>query len=148
MLETTATELVQAHPDAIYSGGTVANRLIKRATTTIPVVVTSDDIIRDDIVTSLSRPDANITGISIFATELDEKRLGLLLGMLPDTRHIGALVDPGTTPDGHLKKLVATAQSRGAQLSVYRAAADNEISVAIDGAKAAKVDALTVLASA
>jgi putative ABC transport system substrate-binding protein len=148
MLETGAAELVRANPDAIYSGGAVANRIIKRATTTIPIVVTSDDIIREGIVTSLSRPDGNITGISIFATELDEKRLGLLLGMLPDIRHIGALVDPGTTPDGHLKNLVAAAQSRGAQLSVHRAADDNEISPAIDGAKAAKVEALTVLASA
>jgi putative tryptophan/tyrosine transport system substrate-binding protein len=147
-LEASAAELVQAQPDAIYSGGAVANQIIKRATTTIPVVVTSDDIVRDGIVTSLSHPDANITGISIFATELDEKRLGLLLSMAADIRHVGVLVDPGTTPDDHLKRLAASAQSRGVRLSVYRAAADQDIAPAIDSAKAAKVEALTILASA
>jgi putative ABC transport system substrate-binding protein len=147
-LEAAAFEVVQKKPDAIYSGGTAANRAVKRATTTIPIVVSSDDMIREHLVPSLARPGGNITGISILAPELDEKRLEFLINIAPGIRNIGALVDPGTTPPDHLQMLIAVARSRGVRLSIHPAAADREIEGAIEAARAAGTEALTVLTSA
>ena len=110
--------------------------------------MTSDDIVEDDIVASLARPGGNITGISILAPELDEKRLGILIELIPGCRQLAALVDPATTPPNHLQKLITTAQSFGVQLLVCRARSDREIGGAVEAALAGGAEGVMVLASA
>ena len=58
-----------------------------------------EGLIESGIVTSLSRPGANVTGVFMFAAELDGKRLGLLLEAMPSARKIGVLNPalPGAT---------------------------------------------------
>lgn len=147
-LEAAAVRVAKRRPDAIYSGGTAANRAVKQATTTIPVVVTSDDIVGDHIVESLARPGGNITGISILATELDAKRLSLLIDLVPGIHHVGVLFDPATTPADHLPKLAAMAHALGVDLSMHGAASHLAIGSALEAARAAGAQALTVLTSA
>lgn len=147
-LEATALEVAAQKPDAIYAGGAVAGRAVKKATKTIPVVLSSDDMIGDRIVKSLARPGGNITGISILAPELDDKRLGLLLETTPGIHHVAALVDPATTLPGQLEALVRIARSHGVELSIHRAASAGEIGGAIASARASNAEAFTVLTSA
>ena len=52
---------------------------------------------------SLARPGGNITGISILATELNGKRLELLMEALKDARRIAVLSDPRITTPKQLK---------------------------------------------
>jgi ABC-type uncharacterized transport system substrate-binding protein len=147
-LDAVAADIAASRPDAIYCGGDAADQAVKRATRTIPVVMTADDAIRAGIVASLAHPGGNITGVSILATELDGKRLSLLIALIPGIARMAALVDPKTTAPRQLQELVAEARSRGVELSIHRAGTAREIAPAIDRARAEGAQALDVLASA
>ena len=89
-----AAELVQLKLDVIVTGGAVAGIAMKNATTTVPIVATTGDPVRLGLVTSLSHPGGNITGLSLISPELAAKRLELIREFLPKATRIGELVDP------------------------------------------------------
>ena len=90
-----AAELVQLKVEVIVTFGAVGSVAAKNATTTIPIVATTGDPVRLGLVSSMSRPGGNITGVSMIAPELAAKRLELLRELLPKVTRIGELVDPG-----------------------------------------------------
>ena len=92
-----AAELVQMNLDVIVSFGAVAGVAIKNATTTIPIVATTGDPVRLGLVSNLSHPGGNITGVSSIAPELAAKRLELIREFLPKATLVGELVDPANT---------------------------------------------------
>jgi putative ABC transport system substrate-binding protein len=147
-LEATARELVELNPDAIYGGGDEAGRALQRATRTIPIAMLADDLLRAGLVASLAHPGGNITGVSIFAPELDGKRLEILVEILPGVSRIAVLVDPNTTAPDQLRTLAEVAGSRGIELLLHRAASREEIAPAIAAAQAEGAQAINVLASA
>jgi putative tryptophan/tyrosine transport system substrate-binding protein len=69
-----AVELVNRGVDVIQAGGDAAVGAAQRATSTIPIIALTDDMLGQGFVRSLAKPGANITGVSIFASELDDKR--------------------------------------------------------------------------
>ena len=74
-----ATELVRLKVDVIVSGGNSATQAAKKATNTIPIVMTQvSDPVASGFVASLARPGGNITGLSTLAPEISGKRLELL----------------------------------------------------------------------
>jgi putative tryptophan/tyrosine transport system substrate-binding protein len=89
-----AEELVQLRPDVIVTTGAVASLAAKKATTTIPIVSLTGDPVLIGLVTSMSRPGGNITGMSTVAPELAAKRLELLKELSPTATRVGELVDP------------------------------------------------------
>jgi putative ABC transport system substrate-binding protein len=75
-----ARDVVNTHPDLIFSHSTRLALNFKAATTTIPIVTTTADPIAGGLVSSLARPGGNITGVSADAgIEVLAKRLALLL---------------------------------------------------------------------
>jgi putative ABC transport system substrate-binding protein len=90
-----AAELVQLKVELIVTFGAVAAVAAKNSTTTIPIVTTTGDPVRLGLVSNMSRPGGNITGVSTIAPELAAKRLELLRELLPKATRIGELVDPG-----------------------------------------------------
>src|SRR5262245_2351182 len=82
-----AAELVRLNVDVIVTIGTLAPLAAKRATSTIPIVMTSaGDPLGSGLVASLARPGGNVTGMSLMAPELGGKRLELLKEVLPGSR--------------------------------------------------------------
>jgi len=92
-----AAELVQMKVDVIVSFGAVAAVALRNATTTIPIVAMTGDPVRLGLVSNLSHPGGNITGLSLIAPELAAKRLELIRELLPKATLIGELVDPANT---------------------------------------------------
>ena len=79
-----AKELVDLKVDVITAFSTPAVIAAQKATQTIPIVFAGvGDPVGSGLVSSLSRPGGNITGISILATELSGKRLELLEEIVP-----------------------------------------------------------------
>jgi putative ABC transport system substrate-binding protein len=89
-LPTLAAELVHRKVDVILAINTPASQAVKNATQTIPIVFTwVGDPTR--LVTSLSRPEANVTGLTTFTSELGGKRLQLLKEALPGLSRVAVL---------------------------------------------------------
>jgi putative tryptophan/tyrosine transport system substrate-binding protein len=91
----------------VAAAGAHAVRAAQRAAPTIPVVAMADDLQGDGLVDSLAHPGSNTTGVSIFATELDAKRLELLAEMVPGARRVAALSE--SKSDLSVPKVAATA---------------------------------------
>src|SRR6516165_8825196 len=142
-----AARLVAAGVDVIWTGGYPRTRTAQQVTRTIPIVTMADDLVLSGLVTSLSHPGGNTTGISLLATELDGKRQELLTELVPTARHIAALADPRVTEPEQLRALEDAARMHGIKLSTYQATKPDEIIPAIDSAQASGAVAFNVLAS-
>jgi putative ABC transport system substrate-binding protein len=142
-----ATELVKAKVDVIVATGDSAIRTVQQATTTIPILGSTDDMVGSGVVNSLARPDGNITGTSLLSTELDGKRLEILIEALPGLRHMAALADSKTTAAPRLRSLQNAAQERGIELSVHQIAEPDEIPDALEAGKDSGAAAINVLSS-
>jgi ABC-type uncharacterized transport system substrate-binding protein len=91
-----AADLVRLNPDLIISVNTAALLALQRATTTIPIIMLGTaDPVALGLVGSLARPGANITGMSVMAPELSQKRLELLKEVVPNLERVTALSNPG-----------------------------------------------------
>ncbi len=143
-----ALELVKAQVDIILVGGDAAVRAAQQATTEIPILALTDDMVGQGFVASLAKPGGNTTGVTILASELDGKRQGILIEAIPGVRHVAALLDSNITPLSHLKELEDAARQRGVELSFHRVDVPKGIQAAIDAVKASGAAALNVLASA
>jgi len=90
-----AAEFVRLKVDVILANGTGA-AAIKQATATIPIVFPlAPDPVGGGLVASLARPGGQITGLSIQATDLAGKRLGLLREVVPGLRRLAIMFDAG-----------------------------------------------------
>jgi putative tryptophan/tyrosine transport system substrate-binding protein len=97
-----AAELIQTKVDVIVASGTEASQAAKKATGTIPVVMSNTgDPVGAGIVANLARPGGNITGLSLLATELSAKRLELLKETLPKLARVAVLWNPSQSAYAH-----------------------------------------------
>src|SRR5262249_10995755 len=107
-----ATDLVDRKVNVIVAGNHPAAKAAQAATATIPIVALADDMEEAGLVPSIARTGSNITGVSIFGSELDEKRLELLKEMVP--RRMAALAESKTRPS--VAQVAATAHRLGIEL--------------------------------
>jgi putative ABC transport system substrate-binding protein len=142
-----AADLVRSKVDVIYATGDAAIRAAQRATTTIPILGTTDDMVESGLVKSLARPDGNTTGTSFLSADLDGKRQEILIESVPGLRRIAAIADSNRTAGARLAALKEAARVRNIDLSIQQIAKPEEIPAAIDAAKASGAAALNVLAS-
>ena len=135
-MQALALDLVQRQVAVIVTtGGETSAVAAKAATTTIPIVFnTGTDPVRLGLVASLARPGGNATGVNIFTTELAEKRLGLLLDVVPAEVTIAILLNPNFAPAlANGREAEAAARAVGKEIVVFNAANESEIDTAFAG---------------
>jgi len=142
-----AAELVQRNVDVILTTGTTTTQAAKRATSTIPVIMTFvSDPVEAGFVASLAHPGGNITGLTNLGPELSGKWLELLKQIAPKASQVGVLMNPTTRPHRILMKDMTGAAKT---LALELQSVDIRDAKALEGvlakAKKARFDALIVL---
>jgi putative ABC transport system substrate-binding protein len=146
-----ATDLVNRQVAAIITTGNEGAAFAsKAATATIPIAfLAGGDPVRQGLVTSLARPEANLTGVSFFAGELTAKRLELLRALVPGATRVALLIDPANTAvtQSTLQDVEPAARAIGLQLTVLNAGTSREIDQAFAMLGRERPDALLVAGS-
>jgi putative ABC transport system substrate-binding protein len=129
-----ASELVR-WPVAVITatGGSYSALAVKAATTSIPVVFgVPDDPIRLGLITSLARPNSNLTGISFFTNQVGGKRLELLRELVPRAVRIAVIVNPSnkTIAGPILEDVEAARIAMGLQIQIINATTSRDIDTA------------------
>jgi len=143
-----AADLVRRQVAVIVTPiGTTTALAAKAATATIPIVFSAGtDPVKAGIVTSLSRPGGNVTGVNYMASELGAKRLGLLHEMAPRAARIAFLVNP-TNPipaESMIKDIKAAGSVAQRHIDVFTASTNREIETAFAALVQSRADALIV----
>jgi len=128
---------------ATTASGAFAARAV---TTTIPIAfVSNQDPVKLGLVTSLARPDSNLTGINFLTGELSAKRLELLQALVPTAARIALLVNPTeSVTQSTLKDVETAARARRLQIQVLNASTSGEIDAAFATIGRERPDALFV----
>jgi putative ABC transport system substrate-binding protein len=147
-----AADLVRRRPAVIVtSGGPTAALAAKAATTTIPVVFgVGEDPVRLGLVTSLTRPSGNLTGVNLFVNELEAKRLELMHQLVPRAARIAVLVNAvdERNTETTLREVGTAARAIGLQIQVLKGSSAREIADAFAAIGPERPDALFVGAHA
>jgi putative tryptophan/tyrosine transport system substrate-binding protein len=146
-----ASELVAHRVSVIAAtGGNVSGLAAKSATSTIPIVfIVGDDPVKLGLVAALNRPGGNVTGMSVFTTELGTKRLELLNELVPEGTGFGLLINPNYQGASSEATSVQTAaRSLGRPIVVLNARSEREIDDVFATLADRKVGALIVDADA
>ncbi len=126
-------DLVHRQVSVIVAPTTPSVLAAKAATKTIPIVFfVAGDPVDLKLVTSLNRPDGNLTGATTLTLEVGPKWLQLLHEMVPNATSLALLVNP-TSPnlaEAQSRDLRTAARSRGLQLHVLQASTDLEFDAA------------------
>ena len=145
-----AAELVHRRVSLIVAaGGTVSARAAKEVTTTIPILfIVGPNPIGDGLVTSVSRPGGNATGVALYTSELLPKRLELLEKLLPRAAKIAVLVNPSDAAHELETKYAEDAMRvTGQQMVLLKVSAERDFEPALVSAGQQRVDALLVSAN-
>ena len=107
----------------------------------------SSDLVASGFVRSLAHPGGNTTGISVLGFEVNGKRLEILMQVVPSARRIAVLTEPRVMQPAELKPLENAASARDVELVIFTAGVPEEITPAMDKAKASGAGALNVLSA-
>jgi putative ABC transport system substrate-binding protein len=140
-----AADLIRSQVAVIIATGG-SSLVAKAATRTIPIVCAiGSDPVKLGLVASINRPGGNITGVSVFTTTLEAKRMELLHEFVPKTPLVGVLVDPNWSgaPD-QLPEIKAAARAIGQAIQVLNVSSESDIDVAFASLVKARAGAVSV----
>jgi putative ABC transport system substrate-binding protein len=129
-----AARLIESRAAVIVAtGGDVAMRAAKAATTTIPIVfTTASDPVLGGLVASLNRPGGNLTGVTNLGVELVPKRLELMHELVPAAMEVALLINPNNpNTAASMDENQAAARTLGVGLHVLRAGTESELDTVI-----------------
>jgi putative ABC transport system substrate-binding protein len=142
-----AGELVSRGATVIFAEGNAnAARAAKGATASIPIVFANGgDPVRLGLVSSLNRPEGNVTGVSFFFSALGAKRLEIVRELKPALARIGFLVNPdNVVTETDVADMEVVAHSIGLQLIVAKATKQDDFDAAFSKLSESRADALLV----
>ena len=141
-----AAQFVRRNVGVIAAGAPPAALAAKAATKTIPIVfVVGFDPIKAGLVASYNRPGGNATGVCLITSTLAQKRVELVLELVPKAHTISMIVNP-TFPDTAIEVQDAqtAASANGRQLRIVNAGTAAEIDSAFAMIQEQSADVLIV----
>ena len=140
-------ELLAQRVELIVTAGTPASLAVKKATTSVPLVMVAvGDPVDTGLVASLARPGGNITGINSTVEGLEGKRLELLREVIPKLSHVAVLWNPeNPTLLTYLKEMRAAAQVLRIKLQVLEVRTSGDLEETFKAIARARPGALRVL---
>jgi len=141
-------DLIRHNVAVLMAGGPPAAIAAKKATSMLPVVFTSgDDPVQIGLVSSINRPGGNVTGVYIFFSDVETKKLGLLRELVPNAVLIATLVNPAfPTAVYQTQELHKAADKLGQRIQVVNASSETEIDAAFASMKQLQASAVLVAA--
>jgi putative ABC transport system substrate-binding protein len=105
------------------------------------------DPVQYGLVSSLSRPTGNVTGLAVLTNTLEPKQLQLLHEVVPTAKMVGFLANP-TNPgvESDTRVVQSAASSTGQQILVVSASSDGELDTAFEALRQQHAEALLVMA--
>ena len=142
-----ASELVRRQVAVIYASSLPAALAAKAATATIPIVFSiGGDPIVAGLVTSMSRPPGNLTGVTIFLGELLPKRLELLRELVPSATLIGVLLNPNNpNSEARSRDVQEAARTIGQRILLVQAGNESDFVSAFSTLVQQRAGALVVI---
>lgn len=145
-----AQELVRLKVDVLLVHGVAATQAARKASAALPIVCFAcGDLVSTGVVASLSRPQGNITGLTILAPEVSGKRLELLREIVPGLARVAVLwnaLNPVSVPE--LKETQAAAQALGLAALSFSVKGPQDLERAFSEIRQTGADALVVLSDA
>jgi len=140
-------ELVRLNPDVIFSFGGDLAPGIKKATSTIPiVVVVSNDPVKAGLVASLARPGGNITGLTYVHDMLAGKSVELLKDTVPSVSRVAILWNPNHA-DPEFRETERASGTLGVQLQSLEVREPGDFDGAFQALARERAEALIVIVS-
>jgi putative tryptophan/tyrosine transport system substrate-binding protein len=142
-----ASELLAMKAEAIIAAGAPAARVARQATTSIPIVMLAvADPVALGLVANINRPDGNLTGLTLSASDAMGRRLGLLKEMLPQLAKVRGLWNPNNPAAAQrVTELQDAARTQAIEFSPVEAREATGLPVAFQGAVAGTTEALLVV---
>jgi len=141
-----AADLIR-HQPAVIVGNAAPVEAVRSAASNIPIVfVIGGDPVAQGLVSSLSRPGGNLTGVTFFGNRLSAKRVEMLHELVPGTSVIAILVDPAF-PEAvaELREVEEAARTIGQKIVPVNASNEREIDAAFASIAQAGAGALVVM---
>jgi putative ABC transport system substrate-binding protein len=138
-------ELLAARPDAVIAVGGAAIVAAGAATRTVPIITFGADPIELGLAASYARPGGNVTGVVILVSELEVKRLSILLEAVPDRRRVAVLTSAATAiGEAAMRKAAA---GLDVELLAFSVTAPADYPAAFAAMRAAGAQALVISAT-
>ena len=130
----------------ITVGGDPPALAAKAATSNIPIVfMVGRNPVKLGLVASLNRPGGNATGVNLYITETEAKRIELLRDLVPTATTLAVLMNPKTADaEIQLSEVLGAARALQWQIEVMNASNDLDIDTAFVTLAQRKVGALLV----
>src|SRR5215472_3381372 len=144
------TELVNSNIDVIVAWGTPTVIAVRRATSTIPIVMVSiGDPVGSGFIASLARPGGNITGLSNITVDLSAKLMELFVELVPGMKRVGVVRNPNNpTVTVMLRETEDAVRKLNIQVEVVDAQTSDEFDRAFAQLRAKSADGVVVLPDA
>jgi putative ABC transport system substrate-binding protein len=142
-----AVDLARRNLDLIVTAGPQAVNALRATGTTTPIVFAIvGDAIGNGIVSSLAHPDGNVTGLSMYDTDLEGKRIEILKEAAPAVTRLLVLHDPSMGPAG-LSEAAATARALAMELDAAEASSPGQFDVVFRAAVGKGANGVAAFAS-
>jgi putative ABC transport system substrate-binding protein len=143
-----AKDLVHEKVNLIVTTSSISAQAARKATRTLPIVMTSGNPVQQGLAESLSHPSGNVTGLTVLASELSGKRLELLKETFPKTTRVATLwnSDENESIVG-FKETQDAAKAFSVNLHSLEVHAAEDIEKAFANLPKVRIDALLVMLS-